>query len=127
MNDVRFPTGTALFTNSNNQLRANSVFDFETKNSYSIQVRTTDQNGLSFEKQLTIGVTNVDNIITGNANNENFTTTTEKDIIDAQFSFGQKTFVAINDTTAGFNTSTDAIIEVTGLTGILNVNNFVIT
>ncbi|PPJ63757.1 bluetail domain-containing putative surface protein [Cuspidothrix issatschenkoi] len=127
MNDVWFATDTALFTTSNNQLRANSVFDFETKNSYSIRVRTTDQNGLSFEKQLTIGVTNVDNIITGNANNENFTTTTEKDIIDAQFSFGQRTFVAINDTTAGFNAATDAIIEVTGLTGILNVNNFVIT
>ena len=42
----------------------------------------------------------------------------------AQFSFGQKTFVAINDATAGFNASTDAIIEVTGLTGILGLNNF---
>jgi hypothetical protein len=44
----------------------------------------------------------------------------------AQFSFGQKTFVAINDATAGFNTANDAIIEVTGLTGTLNVNHFVI-
>nr|WP_242052639.1 calcium-binding protein [Sphaerospermopsis sp. FACHB-1194] len=77
-------TDNALFSINNNQLRANSSFNFETKNSYSIRVRTTDKNGLSFEKQLTIGVTNVDNIITGNANNENFTTTTEKDIIDAQ-------------------------------------------
>ncbi|TAE53821.1 MAG: hypothetical protein EAZ76_00720, partial [Nostocales cyanobacterium] len=77
-------TDNALFSIRNNQLRANSSFNFETKNNYSIRVRTTDQNGLSFEKQLTIGVTNVDNIITGNANNENFTTTTEKDIIDVQ-------------------------------------------
>jgi hypothetical protein len=44
----------------------------------------------------------------------------------AQFSFGQKTFVAINDATAGFNAANDAIIEVTGLTGTLNINNFVI-
>jgi Ca2+-binding RTX toxin-like protein len=44
----------------------------------------------------------------------------------AQFSFGQRTFVAINDATAGFNAANDAIIEVTGLTGTLNVNNFVI-
>ena len=44
----------------------------------------------------------------------------------AQFSFGQKTFVAINDATAGFNSSTDGIIEITGLTGTLNINNFVI-
>ena len=42
----------------------------------------------------------------------------------AQFSFGQKTFVAINDATAGFNAANDAIIEVTGLTGILSTNNF---
>ncbi len=44
----------------------------------------------------------------------------------AQFSFGQRTFVAINDAIAGFNAANDAIIEVTGLTGTLNVNNFVI-
>jgi Ca2+-binding RTX toxin-like protein len=42
----------------------------------------------------------------------------------AQFSFGQKTFVAINDATAGFNAANDAIIEVTGLAGILSTNNF---
>ncbi|AFW94504.1 hypothetical protein ANA_C11743 [Anabaena sp. 90] len=42
----------------------------------------------------------------------------------AQFSFGQKTFVAINDANAGFNAANDAIIEVTGLTGILGLNNF---
>ncbi|MCE2698144.1 MAG: bluetail domain-containing putative surface protein [Nostocales cyanobacterium LE14-WE4] len=44
----------------------------------------------------------------------------------AQFSFGQRTFVAINDAIVGFNAANDAIIEVTGLTGTLNVNNFVI-
>jgi len=32
--------------------------------------------------------------------------------------------VAINDATAGFNAANDAIIEVTGLTGILGLNNF---
>ncbi|MFM6006269.1 MAG: bluetail domain-containing putative surface protein [Sphaerospermopsis kisseleviana] len=43
----------------------------------------------------------------------------------AQFSFGTRTFVAINDATAGFNATTDAIIEVTGLTGTLGISNFV--
>jgi Ca2+-binding RTX toxin-like protein len=43
----------------------------------------------------------------------------------AQFTFGTRTFVAINDATAGFNATTDAIIEVTGLTGILTTANFV--
>ena len=46
----------------------------------------------------------------------------------AQFTFGNgantRTFVAINDATAGFNAATDAIIEVTNLTGTLTGNNF---
>ncbi len=71
---------------------------------------------------------NVGNIATldatgiGNAlNNTNFGINSA-----AQFSFGSRTFVALNDATAGFNASTDAIIEVTGLTGTLSINNFVI-
>ena len=44
----------------------------------------------------------------------------------SQFSFGTRSFVAINDTTAGFSQTTDAIIEVTGLTGTLGLGNFVI-
>ena len=43
-------TDNALFTIQNNQLKTNAAFDFETKNSYSIRVKTTDQGGLSFEK-----------------------------------------------------------------------------
>ena len=45
----------------------------------------------------------------------------------AQFSFGSRTFVAINDATAGFSATTDAIIEVTGLTGTLGLYNFTTT
>jgi Ca2+-binding RTX toxin-like protein len=52
-------TDNALFAITGNQLQSNGIFDFETKNSYSIRVRTTDQGGLTFEKQLTIGVTNI--------------------------------------------------------------------
>ncbi|WP_051289625.1 cadherin domain-containing protein [Dolichospermum circinale] len=52
-------TDNSLFTITNNQLKTNAVFDFETKNSYRIRIKTTDQSGLSFEKQLTIGVSNV--------------------------------------------------------------------
>jgi Ca2+-binding RTX toxin-like protein len=42
----------------------------------------------------------------------------------AQFTFGTRSFVAINDATAGFSETTDAIIEVTGLTGTLGLTNF---
>ncbi|MDB9452598.1 cadherin domain-containing protein [Dolichospermum circinale] len=52
-------TDNSLFTIVDNQLQTNSVFNFETKNSYSIRVQTRDQNGLFYEKPLTIGVTNV--------------------------------------------------------------------
>ncbi len=44
----------------------------------------------------------------------------------AGFTFGSRTFVAINDATAGFNEITDTIIEITGLTGTLGLGNFVI-
>ena len=43
----------------------------------------------------------------------------------ASFTFGSRSFVAINDATAGFSQTTDSIIEVTGLTGTLGLTNFV--
>ncbi|QSV73159.1 MAG: hypothetical protein HEQ20_23345 [Aphanizomenon flos-aquae KM1D3_PB] len=52
-------TNNSSFTIAGNQLQTNAAFDYETKNSYSIRVKTTDQGGLSFEKELTIGVTDV--------------------------------------------------------------------
>jgi hypothetical protein len=58
-------TNNSVFTITSNQLKTNSVFDYETKNSYSVRVKTTDQGGLSYEKQLTIGVNDL-NEITGN-------------------------------------------------------------
>lgn len=45
------------FNISGNQLRTSEVFDYETKNSYSIRIRTTDQEGLSFEKIFIITIT----------------------------------------------------------------------
>ncbi|BFM39776.1 peptidylprolyl isomerase [Synechocystis sp. LKSZ1] len=48
-----------LFTISNNQLRSNSIFDYEAQKTRSIRVRVTDQNGLFYEKTLTINVTNI--------------------------------------------------------------------
>jgi hypothetical protein len=50
-------TDNASFSIVGNQLRAASSFDFESKSSYSVRVRTTDQGGLSFQKSFTITVT----------------------------------------------------------------------
>ncbi|QNP30989.1 cadherin domain-containing protein [Cylindrospermopsis curvispora] len=52
-------TDNSFFTIDGGQLKTAAAFDFENKNSYSIRVRSTDQGGQFFEKQLTINVTNV--------------------------------------------------------------------
>ncbi|MEQ1828587.1 MAG: PKD domain-containing protein, partial [Pirellula sp.] len=49
----------ASFTILANSLKAASVFDFETKQSYSVRVRSTDSAGWWTESALTINVTNV--------------------------------------------------------------------
>jgi hypothetical protein len=48
------------FSIDGNTLRANSSFDFESKSSYSVRIRSTDQGGLFFEKDFTINVTDLD-------------------------------------------------------------------
>jgi CSLREA domain-containing protein len=49
----------ASFAISGNQLLTNAVFDFESRSSYSIRVRATDDTGLTFDKQFNVSVTNV--------------------------------------------------------------------
>lgn len=46
------------FNINGNSLRATNNFDFETKSSYNIRIRSTDQDGLSIEKAFTINVVN---------------------------------------------------------------------
>jgi hypothetical protein len=52
-------TDNGSFNISAASLRSSASFDFETKSSYSIRVRTTDSGGLFFEKVFTVSVTNV--------------------------------------------------------------------
>src|SRR5205814_2230782 len=49
----------ASFAIVGNQIRTAAVFDFESKSSYNIRVRSQDQGGLFFDQHLTITVTNV--------------------------------------------------------------------
>ncbi|MBS3026116.1 MAG: DUF4347 domain-containing protein [Dolichospermum sp. DET50] len=99
-------TDNSFFTITNNQLKTNAIFDYETKNSYSVRLRTTDQGGLFFEKQLNISVTDLND-------NESFTTTAQQDIIDADY--GDDTITSTwgnlqqNDTIKGGN-GTDTLI-----------------
>ncbi|WP_306551927.1 fibronectin type III domain-containing protein [Daejeonella sp.] len=52
-------TDNSKFTLSGNTLKAAEAFDFETKSSYSIRIQTTDAGGLSFQKTLSISITDV--------------------------------------------------------------------
>ena len=52
-------TDNAAFTIAGDTLQTAAAFDYETKSSYSIRVRSTDQGGLWTEKVFTITVTNV--------------------------------------------------------------------
>jgi len=52
-------TDNASFTIVGSTLKAGVAFDFETKSSYSIRVRTTDSSGATFDKPFTITVTDV--------------------------------------------------------------------
>jgi len=51
-------TDNASFSINGDQLLTKAIFDFETKNSYSIRVRTTDLGGHFYEEAFTISVTN---------------------------------------------------------------------
>lgn len=59
-------TDNAGFTIEGNTLKTKQAFDFETKNAYSIRVRSTDAYGLSTEKELKITVGDVREIVTPN-------------------------------------------------------------
>lgn len=52
-------TDNALFSIDTDSLTFNSVANYESKSSYSIRVRSTDALGLSFEKIITITVSNI--------------------------------------------------------------------
>ena len=50
-----------------NQLRSFAVFNFETKSTYSVVVRTTDQGGLFFDRTFTVNITDVNEVIPNTA------------------------------------------------------------
>jgi hypothetical protein len=57
-------TDNASFAISGADLNTNTTLDYETKNSYSIRVRTTDNSGSIYEKSFTITVNDLNEIIT---------------------------------------------------------------
>jgi len=135
-------SGNSSFTIDGNELKTNSTFDFETQMSYSIRIRTTDNQGGSLEKVFNIALTNgnenpiIENQFFAISENSSpntsigFVTATDLDanemftfrILGSQIDFG------INDSTAELtssrtfnyeiNTSYNIEIEVTDLGGL---------
>jgi hypothetical protein len=64
-------TDNASFSIEGNALKAAQTFDFETKSSYSIRIKTTDCAGLSHESTNVITVNDVQEVITGITQEEN--------------------------------------------------------
>jgi hypothetical protein len=52
-------TDNAAFQIAGNQLRTNGAFDFESRSSYSIRIRSIDSFGASFDEQFAISITNL--------------------------------------------------------------------
>ncbi|WP_276374880.1 gliding motility-associated C-terminal domain-containing protein [Chryseolinea sp. H1M3-3] len=52
-------TDNAFFNISGSSLRITSIPDFETKNSYSVRVRTTDQGSLTYEEAFTVTINDI--------------------------------------------------------------------
>ena len=52
-------TNNSNFNISNNSLRASEVFNYETKNSYSIRIQTSDDQGATFAMAFKINITNI--------------------------------------------------------------------
>ena len=111
-------TDNSAFTISGNQLQIKASPDFETKSSYSIRVRTTDNGGLTFEKALTINVNNLNEIF-GTTGNNNLVGTANNDYIDGKAGNDTLNGGAGVDTLIGgtgndtyiVDTATDTIIE----------------
>ncbi len=96
-------TDNGLFSISGSQLRTKSIFDFETRNSYSIRVQTTDGGGLSFQKQFTIRVKDINETVQliGDDDDDNLVGTAGNDYMEGQGGEDTLNGGAGNDTLTG--------------------------
>ncbi|MBX9808684.1 MAG: T9SS type A sorting domain-containing protein, partial [Flavobacteriaceae bacterium] len=90
-------TDNASFSISGSNLTINASPNFETKSSYSVRIRTTDQGGLTFEKTFTITVNNIneaptDIALSDNSINENVATNSTIGILSATDADAANTF-----------------------------------
>lgn len=100
----------SAFTITNNQLKVNAAFNFESDSSYSIKVRTTDQDGGFYDEVLTIGVTNVNEAPTVTGETVSTSQNTGNPVTSVTVELGDN----LSDPDA--NGLANAILNVTGIT-----------
>ena len=75
-------TDNTAFSIVSNQLKINASPNFETKPTYNIRLRTTDQGGLSYDKPLVVNINDIDESIYGTPNNDILNGTASADQIN---------------------------------------------
>ncbi|MEG3980264.1 FG-GAP-like repeat-containing protein [Microcoleus sp. T3B2] len=63
-------TNNSAFSIVSNQLQINASPDFETKPTFNIRLRTTDQGGLTYDKPLVVNINDIDEFVYGTPNND---------------------------------------------------------
>jgi gliding motility-associated-like protein len=91
-------TDNTAFNISGNSLRITASPDFETKNSYSVRVRTTDQGGLTYEEVFAVTINNVnetptDIALSASSINENVTANSTVGLLSSTDVDASNTFV----------------------------------
>lgn len=75
-------TNNSAFSIVDKQLQINESPDFDTKPTYNIRVRTTDQGGLTFDKPLVVNINDIDEFVYGTPNNDILNGTASADQIN---------------------------------------------
>jgi gliding motility-associated-like protein len=127
-------TDNAAFTISGSDLTINAAPDFETKSSYSVRIRTTDQSGLTFEKAFAITITNLNEAptalaLSGSSVNENVSPNTTIGLLsttdaDAANTFTYSLVAGTDDTdNSSFNIS-GGLLRITGSPNYEAINSY---
>jgi VCBS repeat-containing protein len=108
-------TDNSSFNILNNSLRTSASFDYETKNSYSIRLRTTDSGTLYYEEAFNITVTNANDppvAVADNATTPQNTPVTI-DVLNNDYDVDNDTFTVVSVTPAANGTVTYNATDVT--------------
>ena len=129
-------TDNLAFTIGGGQLKTAAVFDFEVKSSYSIRVRATDSGSppLSFEKQLTVTITDANDapVVTSSAGAVSYTEGDPATVIDSGLTVADADDASLEGAqvriSAGFQSADQLLFsDQNGITGSYDAGTGVLT